>query len=69
MIRLTNSKECTDTENHPDIYMSWNQMDWNIFGDVRVYYESRQLMCKVSDGVTRIYLTGRGMLDRDVSSH
>ena len=57
MIRLTNSNECT-AENHQDIYMSWNQMDWNIFGDVRVYYESRQLMCKVSDGVTSIYLTG-----------
>ena len=57
MIKFTNSDECT-AENHPEIYLSWKTMRWNIVGDVRVYNESSRNMCKFSDGHKYVFFTG-----------
>ena len=54
---ITNSKHCTEVDSS-EIYISWNDMKWDTFGNVRSYNESVRNMCKPSDGTTNIFLTG-----------
>ena len=54
---ITNSKQCTEVDSS-EIYISWNDMKWDTFGNVRSYNESVRDMCKPSDGTTNIFLTG-----------
>ena len=54
---ITNSKQCTEVDSQ-EIYISWNDMKWDTFGNVRSYNESVKDMCKPSDGTTNIFLTG-----------
>ena len=56
---LTNSKHCFGMEVPPgQLYLGWNDMKWDTFGNVRSYNESVKDMCKPSDGTTNIFLTG-----------
>ena len=57
MKTITNSKQCTEVDSQ-EIYISWNDMKWDTFGNVRSYNESVKDMCKPSDGTTNIFLTG-----------
>ena len=57
MVELTNSKECTHQEDRYT-YFAWTEMKWKIFGDVRIYNETKKKLCKYSDGQNSILLTG-----------
>ena len=57
MMEMTNSKKCTEVDTS-DIYISWNDMTWDTFGNIRSYNESVKKICKPLDGITNIFLTG-----------
>ena len=57
MKHITNSKQCTEVDSS-EIYISWNNMKWDTFGNVRSYNESVKNMCKPLDGITNIFLSG-----------
>ena len=54
---FTNSKKCTEVD-ISEVYISWNNMKWDTFGNVRSYNESVKKMCKPLDGITNIFLSG-----------
>ena len=56
MIRMTNSRQCT-VENDTNVYLAWDDMKWEISGNVRTYNESRRNVCKYQDGITDILLS------------
>ena len=56
MIELT-SKLCTG-HNSSDLYLSWMEMKWRTYGNVRIYNETRKNMCKYLDSSGFIILTG-----------
>ena len=59
MEALTNSVYCTvGFKNDSEVYMVWNDMNWNIIGSVEIYNESKKELCKISDGMTTFFLTG-----------
>ena len=59
MIRITNSRQCTVQDKNEDAYLTWDNMKWEISGNVRTYKESRRNICKYQDGITDILLSGR----------
>ena len=52
---LTNSVDCMPDE-EKELYLSWNDMKWEIVGEVQEYLEDKTNMCKDSDGLTTIIL-------------
>ena len=59
MIKMTTSKDCT--ANHIDrdkIYLSWDDMKWNIFGTVDVFNVSTKEVCRPKSQTTNIFLPG-----------
>ena len=58
MKRLTNSEECT-VEDKYQVYLAWNDMQWDIFGNITEYNEPKKDMCKRKDNITNIFLTGK----------
>ena len=61
MKRLTNSEECT-VEDKYQVYLAWNDMQWDIFGNITQYNEPKKDMCKRKDNITNIFLTGKPKL-------
>ena len=55
---MTNSRECT-VEDNADVYLAWDDMKWEITGNVRTYEESRRKICEYQDGITDILLSGK----------
>ena len=62
MKQITNSKKCTEVDTS-EIYISWNDMKLDTFGNVRSYNETVKNMCKPIDGMTNIFLTGTDFED------
>ena len=54
---MTNSRQC-NVENDTNVYLAWDDMKWEISGNVRTYNESRRNVCKYQDGITDILLSG-----------
>ena len=57
MRKLTNSEACTVQEDY-QVYLTWNEMKWDVFGNVTEYYESNNDVCKLKENTTDIFLTG-----------
>ena len=57
MKRLTNSEACIVQEDY-QVYLTWNEMKWDVFGNVTEYNESNKNMCKLKENITDIFLTG-----------
>ena len=56
---LTDSKNCFGMELPPrELYLAWNDMKWNLTGDIEVYYEPKKDMCRPFENITNILLTG-----------
>ena len=55
---MTNSRQCT-VEDNADVYLAWDDMKWEITGNVRTYEESRRKICEYQDGITDILLSGK----------
>ena len=58
MKELTGTVNCTASVTDEGSYLTWKAMKWKIFGDVRVYNESLNMLCWENDGISEIYLTG-----------
>ena len=58
MKELTGTVNCTVSVTDEGSYLTWKAMKWKIFGDVRVYNESLNMLCWENDGISEIYLTG-----------
>ena len=58
---MTNSRQCT-AEDNADVYLAWDDMKWEITGNVRTYEESRRKICEYQDGITDILLSGKVIL-------
>ena len=58
MKEITGTKNCTVSDMDEGSYLTWEAMKWKIYGDVRVYNESLNMLCWENDGISEIYLTG-----------
>ena len=58
MKELTGTENCTASDTDEGSYLTWKAMKWKIFGNVRVYNESLNMLCWENDGISEIYLTG-----------
>lgn len=59
MLSLTNSINCIVGQgNDSEVYLAWNDMNWNIIGDIKIYKESKKNLCQPSDGTTTFFFTG-----------
>ena len=59
MTRLTNSKHCFGMDVPTrELYLGWNDMKWDTFGDIEVYNEPKKDMCRAFENNTNILLTG-----------
>ena len=59
MKQITNSTDCDGSfidENR--VYLTWNEMDWTTFGNIKSYNVSLREMCTPKDAVKITYLTG-----------
>ena len=57
MMKITNSEHCVVDESS-DLYLSWNDMKWNKFGNISEYNETKGNMCQIRYNITTIFLTG-----------
>ena len=60
---ITSSTQCAVNSSEEYTYLTWNNMKWNIFGNVTAYYESKKEICKTSDGTTNFFLTGGNLFE------
>ena len=47
-----------------ELYLGWNDMKWDTFGNVEVYNEPKKDMCRAFENITNVLLTGNGLLNR-----
>ena len=57
MMKITNSEHCVVDESS-DLYLSWNDMKWNKFGNISRYNETKGKMCQIRYNISTIFLTG-----------
>ena len=41
-----------------ELYLGWNDMNWDLFGNVEMYNEPKKDMCRAFENNTNILLTG-----------
>ena len=41
-----------------EVYLAWNDMKWNLTGNIEVYNEPKKDMCRPFENITNILLTG-----------
>ena len=60
MKSITSEKEeCVlKSEDDNEVYLAWNDMEWEILGDVEEYNVSASELCREYDGVTNVFFPG-----------
>ena len=63
MKSITSKKgECIyGLENDNEVYLAWNDMKWELFGNVEEYNVSSSELCKEYDGLTNVFLPGSSL--------
>lgn len=63
MKSITSEKEeCVlKSEDDNEVYLAWNDMEWEILGDVEEYNVSAAELCREYDGVTNVFIPGIDM--------
>ena len=58
MKTMTTSSDCLLNSDDSLTYLTWKEMEWNLFGGVVEYNASINDVCKEYDGLTNVFLPG-----------
>ena len=64
---ITSSAQCAVNSSEEDTYLTWNNMKWNVYGNVTAYNVSKKEICKTSDGKTNFFLTGGNLFKKSLT--